>query len=125
MLDSSPNGLLHSEISGSKCVCHSPELIAAYHVLHRLAMPRHPPCALLRLVVYFKSFRFEATSSVQFLLALKLNILVCLVFSISSVVKERKSLQNRFSFFVSSLESINGGRDRSRTCDLVLIRDAL
>ena len=44
-----------------------------------------------------KNFRFEATSSVQFLLALKLNILVCLVFSISSVVKERKSLQNRFS----------------------------
>ena len=53
-------------------------------------MPRHPPCALSRLVVYFKNFRFEATSSVQFLLALKLNILVCLVFSISSVVKERK-----------------------------------
>ena len=88
-------------------------------------MPRHPPCALSRLVVYFKSFRFEATSSVQFLLALKLNILVCLVFSISSVVKERKSLQNRFFLFVSFLESLNGGRDRSRTCDLVLIRDAL
>ena len=124
MLDSSPNGLLHSEISGSKCVCHSPELIAAYHVLHRLAMPRHPPCALSRLVVYFKSFRFEATSSVQFLLALKLNILVCLVFSISSVVKERKFATEPL-FFVSFLESLNGGRDRSRTCDLVLIRDAL
>jgi hypothetical protein len=26
----------HSEIFGSKCVCHSPKLIAAYHVLHRL-----------------------------------------------------------------------------------------
>ena len=29
-------GLPHSEICGSKCLCHSPQLIAAYHVLHRL-----------------------------------------------------------------------------------------
>ena len=39
-------GLPHSEISGSKCMCHSPKLIAAYHVLHRLSNPRHPPYAL-------------------------------------------------------------------------------
>ena len=31
------------------CACHSPELIAAYRVLHRLLMPRHPPCALISL----------------------------------------------------------------------------
>ncbi len=31
-----PGGLPHSEISGSKVVCTSPKLIAAYHVLHRL-----------------------------------------------------------------------------------------
>ena len=42
-------GLLHSEISGSKCACHSPELFAAYRVLLRLLMPRHPPCALISL----------------------------------------------------------------------------
>ena len=36
-------GFPHSEISGSKCVCHSPKLIAAYHVLHRFLVPRHPP----------------------------------------------------------------------------------
>lgn len=35
-----------SEIPGSKRVCRSPGLIAAYHVLHRLLMPRHPSCAL-------------------------------------------------------------------------------
>ena len=29
-------GLPHSDISGSKPVCSSPELVAAYHVLHRL-----------------------------------------------------------------------------------------
>ena len=41
-----PNGLSHSEISGSRLVCKSPELFAAYHVLLRLQEPRHPPYAL-------------------------------------------------------------------------------
>ena len=31
-------------------MCSSPRLFAAYHALHRLSMPRHPPCALLRLI---------------------------------------------------------------------------
>ena len=39
-------GLSHSEIPGSKVICTLPGLIAAYHVLHRLREPRHPPCAL-------------------------------------------------------------------------------
>ena len=39
-------GLSHSEISGSMVICTYPKLIAAYHVLHRLREPRHPPCAL-------------------------------------------------------------------------------
>ena len=41
-----PAGLPHSEIWGSKIICISPQLIAAYHVLHRLREPRHPPSAL-------------------------------------------------------------------------------
>ena len=40
------DGLSHSEIPGSKVICTYPRLIAAYHVLHRLCEPRHPPCAL-------------------------------------------------------------------------------
>ena len=39
-------GLPHSDITGSKAVCASPVLIAAYHVLHRLQAPNHPPTAL-------------------------------------------------------------------------------
>ena len=42
-------GFPHSEISGSKLICSSPKLIAACHVLHRLLMPRHSPCALYSL----------------------------------------------------------------------------
>ena len=38
--------LSHSEISGSGVICTYPKLIAAYHVLHRLREPRHPPYAL-------------------------------------------------------------------------------
>ena len=40
-------GLPHSEIRGSKGICPSPRLIAAYHVLLRLREPRHPSCALV------------------------------------------------------------------------------
>ena len=39
----------HSEIEGSKPILGSPSLIAEYHVLHRLLLPRHPPNALLAL----------------------------------------------------------------------------
>ena len=44
-----PAGFPHSDISGSSDICSSPKLFAAYHVFHRLLVPRHPPCALLRL----------------------------------------------------------------------------
>jgi hypothetical protein len=44
-------GLPHSEIPGSKPVCGSPELIAAYHVLHRHLAPRHSPYALSSLTI--------------------------------------------------------------------------
>src|ERR1700722_19289075 len=36
---------------GQRLVSTSPELIAAAHVLHRLLAPRHPPCALILLIV--------------------------------------------------------------------------
>ncbi len=42
-------GFPHSEIHGSKLVRSSPWLIAAYHVFHRLSVPRHPPNALTTL----------------------------------------------------------------------------
>ena len=41
-----PCGLPHSEIHGSMDICSFPWLIAACHVLRRLLMPRHSPCAL-------------------------------------------------------------------------------
>ena len=40
-------GFPHSDISGSSDICSSPKLFAAYHVFHRLLVPRHPPYALI------------------------------------------------------------------------------
>ena len=47
-----PAGFPHSEIAGSRNICFSPTLIAAYHVFHRLLVPRHPPCALSSLTIF-------------------------------------------------------------------------
>ena len=41
-----PAGFPHSDICGSMDICSYPQLFAAYHVFHRLLVPRHPPCAL-------------------------------------------------------------------------------
>jgi hypothetical protein len=41
-----PRTLPHSGIPGSTPADGSPRLFAAYHALHRLLAPRHPPCAL-------------------------------------------------------------------------------
>ena len=48
-------GFPHSDISGSLDICSSPKLFAAYHVFHRLLVPRHPPCALSSLTNRFES----------------------------------------------------------------------
>ena len=62
-------GFPHSEISGSTDICSSPKLIAACHVLLRLLMPRHSPCALISLTIFLvlrknyaghRSFQFLA-----------------------------------------------------------------
>ena len=75
MTDLQPAGLSHSEIPGSKVICTYPGLIAAYHVLHRLREPRHPPCALsyfLRLPCK-KAGNVAHTFSCCVILILKLN----------------------------------------------------
>ena len=46
MHEGSSCGFPHSDTSGSKGICPSPKLFAAYRVFHRLLVPRHPPYAL-------------------------------------------------------------------------------
>src|SRR4029453_8263810 len=60
-----PRGFPHSEIPGSKLVCSSPGLIAAYRVLHRLLAPRHSPYALSSLTTSVSSSRDSKTTSTR------------------------------------------------------------
>ena len=61
--DSSSWVFPHSEICGSKLICSSPQLIAACHVLLRLLMPRHSPCALISLNFFSNSLTVLFVSS--------------------------------------------------------------
>ena len=60
--------LSHSEILGSRVICTYPKLIAAYHVLHRLREPRHPPYALsyFPYTVFLFALRLARISSSYF-----------------------------------------------------------
>ena len=72
-------GLLHSEIHGSKRTYRSPWLIAVNHVLRRLPMPRHSPCALISFTICF----------MLFLSSLELLILTCsFIYPISCVLSD-------------------------------------
>ena len=51
-------GFPHSDIPGSSDICSSPRLFAACHVRLRLLMPRHSPCALIRLTLRPRGFRY-------------------------------------------------------------------
>ena len=57
-----PAGFPHSDIHGSKIICISPWLFAAYHVFLRLSVPRHPPCALFCLT----SSMYSVTSYINY-----------------------------------------------------------
>jgi hypothetical protein len=55
--------------------CGSPKLIAACHVLHRLLLPRHPPCALSSLTTKFTRHTQDRSqlSAISFQLKTKSN----------------------------------------------------
>ena len=70
----------HSEISGSMDICSSPKLFAAYHVFHRLLVPRHPPCALSSLT---SSISAAGTASIRRCIALHPWSRVYLILSVT------------------------------------------
>src|SRR5947208_8735849 len=93
------DGFPHSEICGSKDACSLPQLIAACHVLHRLEVPRHPPCALSSLTVkltreqrrefQISNLRSQISLSSRANLSVHLHSKTCLVFLCRySIVKE-------------------------------------
>ena len=98
-----PGEFPHSEISGSMLICSSPKLFAAYHVFHRLPVPRHSPCALVRLT--FQTFFQNIWYPLDSLLPTK--IIVTLPFEIVIFLKKELTIifvsQLLFSFQGTSL----------------------
>ena len=70
----------HSDIHGSRVICTSPWLFAAYHVFHRLLVPRHPPCALSSLT---SSISAAGTASIRRCIALHPWSRVYLILSVT------------------------------------------
>jgi hypothetical protein len=85
-----PNGLPHSESSGSMRLFSSPKIFAGKRVLHRLLMPRHPPAALTSLT---KNLFLEQTVIIREFLMLELTELdilidcsICLILCVCEVL---------------------------------------
>ena len=89
-----PCGLPHSEIHGSMDICSFPWLIAACHVLLRLLMPRHSPCALSSLTNQ-KQFNICSRCELCRLLQ-RFEIVIMLPFILSDVVPQLKYASHTF-----------------------------
>ena len=85
ILEVCSSGFPHSEISGSKDICSSPKLFAAYHVFHRLLVPRHPPCALISLTKRFSFAGADYSSQMHSVASLVWVVykICCIVFHIT------------------------------------------
>ena len=152
--DITPAGLLHSDTCGSMCACHSPQLFAAYRVLLRPLMPRHSPCALCSLTIFYWNYVLFSNFEVVLLFSFSLNrqtleIVVTQFFQldwhlISLLLAFNCFVQfSRYQFKNSSFACIfklqvlqaklvrptfrfgHGGHKWTRTTDLTLIRRAL
>src|SRR5580700_10337617 len=82
-------GFPHSEIPGSMPTCGSPRLIAACHVLHRLLLPRHPPCALSSLTTKFT----QLTSTLRLIRCLVNFMMLCSAHRFSRLLRTAKPQQ--------------------------------
>ena len=140
-------GFPHSEIPGSMDVCSSPGLFAAYHVFLRLPVPRHSPCALLRLTVFLaldsptcqRDTLQNCSFTTSFVsLAVIIQFSRCyhtasqLTFPFRKLVGSRLESLNAFMAYTSynrvsrlSPPLTVGGLKWTRTTDLALIRRAL
>jgi hypothetical protein len=102
----SREGLPHLGILGLASVCDYPRLIAAYHALHRLLVPRHPPYTLSSLT----PLRFGETEWIP---------------DRYSVVKERIPLEAEHRLSARHPRETRGGDERNRTADPLLAKQVL
>ena len=99
----------HSEISGSMAVCASPKLIAAYHVFHRLLVPRHSPYALSCLTslnVFTLIRNFYSYFSGMFRCSDTTYSIHAVVTFVTSFFENRKLIFSRLTLFLLYLYSV-------------------
>ena len=114
--------LPHSEISGSTLICSSPKLFAACHVLHRLLMPRHSPCALFSLTFIKLSLnwfselcrlnRSFTQNCIYPILLRKLKFHIFCFFKLRPFSRPRPLLPCFFIFFSVQFSRCNSGERR-------------
>ena len=102
----SREGLPHSGIPGLASVCDYPGLIAAYHALHRLLVPRHPPYTLSSLT----PLCFGETEWIP---------------DRYSLVKEPALAPGEDKIYARRLCRSHGGDERNRTADPLLAKQVL
>ena len=138
----SQRGFPHSEIPGSKPICGSPGLIAAYRVLRRLLVPRHSPYTLSSLTIRNSSLRrasfLRRTRCGSFMHTARVwseKTTVCRIFSCQRVRCCPSSARSAFrcsppggpprtsKTFRTRLKL--GGEYRARTGDLLVANQAL
>src|SRR6478672_4816568 len=104
-------GFPHSDIPGSKPVCGSPELFAAYHVLHRHLSPRHSPYALSSLTIELR------TNTVVWTFACRPAVLILLFGTLRVCLWSEKTTVCRI--FNCQRAKKGSGEYRARTGDLL------
>ncbi len=145
-MDFTPYGLLHSDICALTFAYNYTQLFAVNHVLLRLPMPRHSPCALISFTICSLRlyYEFSLTKKVFLLFYfLLLNdffnhsphfaFLLCFFIQFSSYLLHSSQLKNTFQWITSLLTQIHSsisffllsGHKWTRTTDLTLIRRAL
>ena len=125
-----PDRLSHSEIFGLMVICTYPKLIAAYHVLHRLQEPRHPPYALSYLLTRHILLRAVSAESCTLRFRCFLNLygftfiaFIC-SYSFEITLEESFVLSNMSKIMCNSFVA-DCGEYRIRTDDPLLAKQVL
>jgi hypothetical protein len=97
-------GFPHSDICGSSVICTYPQLFAACHVLLRLSVPRHPPCALSSLTYVLSPSRLSNPKSNFINLPFRLHHIYIFVIRLSMYININLWLQ----YLLKILVGLNG-----------------
>src|SRR5437867_8048895 len=115
--------LKDSEIPRSQPVCGSLRLIAAYHVLHRLPSPRHPPHALSSLTIKFTPLEIPKRNFIR--TQIQWSTLLPVVTRLSKIAESGLCRKPKAPISKPLVSGAAGGGKRVRTADPLLAKQVL